>query len=101
MQKHHWVEGWDSWNREVAISERTSVAHCDSIGRESLEILIILVSELVVFAVHGIGLEANTESVKNRIVVFELHLVRGLLEAQSLLDVHAAFCHSKKIQINY
>ena len=101
MQKHHWVKGRDSWNREVAISERTSVADCDGIGWEGLEILVVLICELVVFFIHSISLEANAQSIEDCIVVLELNLVRCLLEAKSLLDVHAAFCHSKKIQINY
>ena len=65
VKQLHWVEGGDSWNIEVTISERSSVADSQSVGREGLEVLSVLIGELEVLVVHGVLLEADSESVED------------------------------------
>ena len=67
---------------------------CQSIGREALEILCVLIRELVVIGVHGVLLESDTESVQDCIVVLELDLIGLLREAECFLHINLAFfCH--------
>ena len=56
------------------------MANGESIRGERLKFLSIFIGEFEVIGVHGILLEANSESVKNCIVVLKLDLIWLLFE---------------------
>lgn len=88
MKEHHWVESWDTWNIEVTISEWTSMADSHCVSWEGLETFSVLVCELKVVSIHSIGLESNTKSIENCIVVLQLNHIRFLLVAKCLFDIY-------------
>ena len=100
MQEHHWIERRDSGYSKITICEWTTMSNSHSISRKSLELLSVLISELVVLAVHRVCLESNSQCVQDRIIVFELNFIRRLLKFESLLNVHS-FNHFLRYKINY
>jgi len=63
VHNHHRVHIGNTWHRELTISKRATMAHCDCNGWESLELLGILVGELVMLVVHSVTLDADTKSI--------------------------------------
>ncbi len=57
-------------------------------GCEGLEIAIILISELEVIRVQRVLLEADAQSIENKLIVGELHIIRGPFSGEDLLNIH-------------
>ncbi len=88
VKKHHRVESRDTWNIEVTISEWTSMTDSHCVGWEGLETFSVFICELEVVSIHSIGLESNTESIENCIVVLQLNLIRFLFVAECFFDIY-------------
>jgi hypothetical protein len=96
VQKHHRIEGWNSWNIEVSVSKWTSVANSHRVCWECLETFSVLIGELKVVLIHCILLESNAKGIEDRIIVLQLNCIRSLLEAKSFFDIYfgLAFDHA-------
>ena len=67
------------------------MANCQGIRGERLEFLSVFICKFIVVCVHGILLEADSEGIKNCIVVLEFDFIWLLFESQCLLHVDCRF----------
>ena len=70
VEQHHGVESGDPRHIEVAICEGATMAYCQRIGWERLEVVSVFIAELEVIFVHGVLLETNGQAVQAGVASF-------------------------------